>query len=249
MVASGLRWLTLGLDNVLCNLFDLYCVGCGAPVSTPTALCASCQKPRRVEGILCEHCGTPVPHACLRCGICFQWPSALKAVRSDGWLDDGQRRWLHAVKYGRWSQLIPRYPFSLMACQSMDLPPDCQIIPVPLHPKRWIERGFNQSELIAKALADRIGLAICADGLLRSGTNAYQARLGKNRRDQNVKGRFTWNPRVAVPKSALLIDDVFTTGATVTACARAMARAGVEQIYGWTLFRAPLWSDKLRLKK
>ena len=111
------------------------------------------------------------------------------------------------------------------------------LIPVPLHPKREQARGFNQAALLAKALGRGCGLAV-GRGLLRR-IRATEAQSGGRReREVNVKGAF----RVARPdqvenRRLLLIDDVFTTGATVSECARALMAAGAAEVGVYTLAR------------
>jgi ComF family protein len=109
---------------------------------------------------------------------------------------------------------------------ALTLPPDAVLVPVPLHPKRLAERGYNQAALLAQELAHVSGHA-CRPRLL-SRARATERQVGKARRDRltNLADAFRVRQRPAA--RAILVDDVVTTGATVRACAQALARGGVE---------------------
>lgn len=113
-------------------------------------------------------------------------------------------------------------------------------MPVPLHPGRWVERGFNQAEVIAKAISEWVDLPVSL-GLQRDRATPFQARLSRSARRQNVQGRFLWDSRLATLPEVILVDDVFTTGATLVACAAALRRAGTQRVFALTLFRARPW--------
>jgi ComF family protein len=109
-----------------------------------------------------------------------------------------------------------------------------QILPVPLHPRRLAERGFNQAEIIARILASELSLSVVTI-LQRSLFTEQQARLSKVERHKNVEGAF-----VASTSSSgriLLVDDVFTTGATMQECAKVLLESGAKEVIGFTLAR------------
>jgi ComF family protein len=105
------------------------------------------------------------------------------------------------------------------------------LVPVPLHPRRRRERGFNQSELVAAALAARTALSVCAGALVRRKDTAPQAGLTAAERRRNVAGAFAvrQRPRIA-GQVVVLVDDVWTTGATARACARILREAGAREV-------------------
>jgi len=116
------------------------------------------------------------------------------------------------------------------------------ILPVPLHPKRQAERGFNQSALLARGLGRGVGLPLREDVLLRSRHTPQQAGLDAANRRANVAGAFacqSGHPALA-GKALLLVDDVCTTGATLAACAEALRAAGAREVWGLTLARPSL---------
>ena len=118
------------------------------------------------------------------------------------------------------------------------------IIPVPLHPKRQKLRGFNQSELIAKEVSKRFGLPFSKRIVIRKKLTKPQAELKKKERLQNMTNAFSPSPEVLriskkplKGRSVLLIDDVWTTGSTMQACAKVLKSLGAEKIWAFTLAR------------
>ena len=117
-------------------------------------------------------------------------------------------------------------------------PPDL-VVPVPLHPKRLQERGFNQSGLLAKEFSRRLGLPISFDLLVRKKWTQPQTRLNRKERLENVKGAFGLCEADAVRgRRILLLDDVFTTGTTLSECAKTLKRAGGSEVHVLTVTRA-----------
>lgn len=145
-------------------------------------------------------------------------------------------------------------PWDLLpwACES-DSP---LIIPVPLHPSRWRERGFNQSEVLAVGLARALarqaaGAAprVAKDCLRRKRATAPQTGLSVSARRENLRGAFeVVKPDAVRGRRIVLVDDVMTTGATLSTCARALKHAGAAQVMGLTLARAtPQFPDVTRV--
>jgi ComF family protein len=105
------------------------------------------------------------------------------------------------------------------------------VVPVPLHPKRLAERGYNQAALLARAVAREIGAAFAPMALRRVRATAQQARLGRQERQENMDGAFaTRAPRLVAGRHVLLVDDVATTGATLGECKRALLGAGAASV-------------------
>lgn len=200
----------------------------------------------------CDRCGQPEPHFG-PCRLCADWPPALRLARSAVWLEGGARRAIHALKYGG----LPRIADDLADAMARALPRPAAgvLVPVPLGARRMAARGYNQSEALAGALARRWQLPV-ADLLRRTRETASQTALTPNARVANVAGAFEMrngecgvrnggvgrrHSAFRTPHSALiLVDDVFTTGATLAACARALAGAGARDIAAVTFARAAI---------
>jgi ComF family protein len=118
------------------------------------------------------------------------------------------------------------------------------IVPVPLHPERLRERGYNQADLIARPLARRLGLKLRSDVLVRTRPRPAQLVLSRTERWKSVRGAYATREGVRVDKlRVLLVDDVMTTGATLDSCARALRKAGAAEVFGLTVARlVPGWS-------
>ncbi len=182
------------------------CVGCDT-VSRDT-FCAACGAPDPIEPELSED-GVPI-HALGS----YQGPLAAAIRRLKYTPCPALARPLGAALAG----VLPRAV----------LEPGSVIVPVPLHPRRLAERGFNQSALVARALAERMGLRSQPRLLSRVRETAQQAELDRRARATNVSDAFTLSARA--PRSAILIDDVVTTGATVSACVRVLVAQGTRVI-------------------
>jgi ComF family protein len=112
------------------------------------------------------------------------------------------------------------------------------VIPVPLGKKRLAERGYNQVSLIARPLAMAMGLAFATDALARSQETRSQVGLSRAERQQNVRGAFCAQSRRVSGRAVLLVDDVATTGSTLSSCAEALLSAGARDVFAFTVSRA-----------
>jgi ComF family protein len=112
------------------------------------------------------------------------------------------------------------------------------VIPVPLSPKRRRRRGYNQADLVAGALAGMLGLPVRSDALSRERETPSQVGLDPAARRRNVEGAFRALRAEVEGQVVLLVDDLFTTGATLASCAQALRAAGSSEVYGLTVGRA-----------
>ena len=152
---------------------------------------------------------------------------------------------VHCLKYQRLASLAE--PFGEMLAdywRAEQLTADW-LIPVPLHPSRERDRGYNQSDLLARQLARRVNVPISARGLRRTRATAVQMTLNAAQRRENVAGAFECvEPRVRGAQ-VVIVDDVGTTGATLDACAQALLKAGAASVMGLTLARTPYGDQPL----
>jgi ComF family protein len=112
------------------------------------------------------------------------------------------------------------------------------IIPVPLHRKRLLSRGYNQSTELCRSLARRLERPVISDGLNRIKNTVPQTKLGTVERQENIKAAFDASSIRVKGKSILLVDDVYTTGATLRECTRTLKRAGTKEVNVLVLARA-----------
>jgi Predicted amidophosphoribosyltransferases len=128
--------------------------------------------------------------------------------------------------------------FDLAASASPEFAACEGIVPVPLHPRRLLSRGFNQSRELARLLSVRRSLPIWQGALVRVRRTVPQMELAREARAENIKGAFAADSKRLSGKSVLLVDDIMTTGATLEECARAMLCAGARRVDVLALARA-----------
>ncbi len=223
--------------------------GVAVDVALPQ-LCASCREPVGSDG-LCPACWSKVsfiaPPYCERLGIPFPYdpgpgvlsmeaiadPPTYRRARAAVRFDDVARALVHALKYGDRLDLAPMMG-RWMAMAGRPLTTDADaIIPVPLHWRRHWARRFNQSALLAEAIAKACGVPVVFGALKRVKATPQQVGLSQSARALNVQGAFRVSPsgKAAVEgRRLILVDDVITTGATVDACARVLLRAGAAHV-------------------
>lgn len=157
-----------------------------------------------------------------------RWPvTAVVAVAPYG---EGLAAAIQALKYRRRRGLAASLGEALAAAAHAALPQGGLLVPVPLHPSRFRERGFNQSELLGREVARRLGWPLERRRLRRTRPTRSQAKLGRLEREANLRGAFSTEPGWAAPEHVILVDDVYTTGATTSACAAALAVAGARRV-------------------
>ncbi len=192
-------------------------------------------------------CGLPVEGdlAALpnfRCGDCVQHPPAFDLARSYGVYGGALRDLIHLLKYQEMTPLAGRLgPLMVEAA----LRPECAeayaacdaVVALPLDPERRRQRGYNQAELLAREVARGLGLPLWTDACRRTRPTSPQAGLTRPQRHANVRGAFDAQAGRVADKTILLVDDVMTTGATLSACSRALFQAGAKRILALTLAR------------
>ncbi len=216
-------------------LFPVFCVSCQAEGEW---LCAACL-------------GRVAPFANNQCPLCLA-PSAAgstcAACRSQCHLDGlmaffnyqeigspiptliQQFKYNFATDAGLvWKNILAQRPLPLLGNEL--------VLPVPLYARRERERGFNQAARIANFVCETYGLPLDTVSLRRTRATMQQAHLSRHEREQNVKGAFKWIAPKKPLERVVLVDDVYTTGFTMAACAAELKRAGAKQVWGLVLAR------------
>jgi ComF family protein len=218
-------------------LLPAACLLCESPIAAREAdalVCALCRSRwRRVPDPVCDRCGQPA-FGELACRICRDWGPSLRRVRSAVWLDQSARVAVHRLKYDGWSRVAESLTEAMRGLEP--LTGRVCLIPVPLGERRARERGYNQSERIASALARPIEAFVRTDLLHRTRETRTQTALTPEARRANLAGAFAAGDVSGL--AAVLVDDVFTTGATLIAAAEALAQAGAASVDAVTFARA-----------
>lgn len=197
------------------------CAGCGMPGPALCGACATRLVPVGETG--CLRCGHPWPHAVPSCAEC---PPAVSWARQAVAYDDLAARLITALKDGHRRALA--VPLARLMCEVIPVPaPGGVLVPVPCTHARLAERGFNQAALIARAVGREWGMGV--DDVLARDAHARRQR-GSSRTERLGQVQGTFRPTRAVPHHAVLVDDVLTTGATLTAAARALRAAGCARV-------------------
>jgi ComF family protein len=244
--------LTDRLDWLVDWLYPPRCRACGGTIYGRDAeyFCGVCwPKIRLVSHPLCNRCGRPFPDAGgddHQCAACLTRTPYF--VRGRAWgcypreeIDEHPlRQVVQRFKYGRKVSLgKPLGRLMAQGCQEfLETCPMDLIVPVPLHPKRLRWRGFNQSLLLARQVSHMYRVPIDPFLLYRSRETPPQTQLPEDERRKNVRGAFAINTGKSLKeRSVLLVDDVYTSGATVNECSRVLVRGGAREVSVLTLAR------------
>ena len=227
------RWL-LPAECLLCN---------GAIDGDPDdpLICALCRSRwRPIPDPVCERCGQPC-ESDLECRLCIGWPAGFSRVRSAVWLDEPAREAVHHLKYGGWKRAA--VAMGRVMARADAFGGRVVLVPVPLGAARRRERGYNQSAELARALSHVLRAPVREDLLRRTRDTATQTGLTPEARRANVSGAFVgqhiagWRP--------VIVEDVFTTGATLAAAAEALLTGGAPDVGAVTFARALRPLDRL----
>ena len=214
-------------------LFPLHCWGCQRQGKL---LCESCiPHLPRLERPYCSLCAQP--KAQTKCHWCAEAPLCVDGIRAPFLMEGPVRDGVHSLKY-RGVRAAAAELGSLMAQYQADQPvPGDVIVPVPLHRRRLRERGYNQSALLAREMSKLSGIPVDERLLVRTKDTLPQVRAAsREQRRLNVEGSFQC-PETVEGRALILVDDVATTGSTLSACASALKDRGAASVWGLVLAR------------
>ncbi|MGH7593053.1 MAG: ComF family protein [Gemmatimonadales bacterium] len=212
------------------------CSVCCAPQDRRDLLvCDVCRSRwRAIDAPNCATCGEPSPLG-LQCRVCAEWPPDFGPVRSAVRLDPAVRRLVHRFKYQGWRRLAES--FAIRMAPLLGPFGDADLVPVPLAGRRRRERGYNQAEELAVALGAITGLPVRPRRLQRIRDTPSQTRLTPESRRANLADAFA---AARSDRSAILVDDVFTTGATLCSAGSELLESGAARVAAVTFARAEL---------
>lgn len=225
-------------ESYLKALADLFypqrCVGCGARASD--LLCAGCYEALpRIGPPVCRRCGTPTAFDTPVCEDCKGRDLLFDAARAPLRYEGVGEKIVHSLKYRGYLAVAPRLAAPLMIGAARGAGRFDAVVPVPLHRSRMAKRGFNQAAVLAREVAGGLGARFEENLRAIRGTRD-QVELSAAERRVNVRGAFRAQSRMR--GRVLLVDDVQTTGATLSECAGVLREAGAGEVHALCLCRA-----------
>lgn len=241
--------ITQGLQQALDTVLPPRCIVTGDMVDRQGMLTPAAWRALNfIERPFCISCGIPFSYdrgdesngAPLHCADCLDHPPPYSKARAALRYDEASRDLILGFKHADKTHAVLAFIPWMRRAGTEILGQTDLLIPVPLHSWRLLRRRYNQAALIARALSKETGLPHCPDMLVRTRATPSQGHLGAKERRRNVKKAFALNP-VYVERikglNVTIIDDVLTTGATVSECARALKKAGAREVNVLTLAR------------
>jgi len=197
-------------------------------------ICSDCRDKLVFIKDKCPTCGKPMHSSSIsdKCSYCvdntFYFTKAFSPLEFTGHLRDAVYRFKFQSKpymYKSFGELMVR------AIENENIGPIDLIVPVPLHRRRRAERGYNQSELLAKYISSKLNIPLDYKNLIRMKSTKLQTKLSRNERQKNIKNAFSVKDKgVFMNKRILLVDDIFTTGATVNECSKTLLENGAREV-------------------
>lgn len=231
------------MQRALALIYPDQCLLCETRVEERGGLCATCWRETPfLAGLVCDACGTPLPGSetgAVYCDDCLAvrrpWEKGRAALEYSG----AGRRIVLALKHADRLDLVPAVSGWLQRSGQPVLKPDTLLIPVPAHWTRLLRRRYNQAAELSRALAARTGLDHCPDALIRQVRTAPQEGMSVTDRYRHLAEAFAHNPKRDVKgREICLVDDVMTSGATLSYASETLLDAGARRVCVLVLARA-----------
>ncbi|HYU31871.1 MAG TPA: ComF family protein [Thermoanaerobaculia bacterium] len=242
---SGVTALPRWRDRLVHLLLPAPCLACGKPLparGTELGLCTSCRGRLRSPAAVCTVCALPLPGILpeeWRCAACRERPPAFDRLLALWSYEEPLDVVIQALKFRRLDYLGRHLGEAIAARWRDEMAAADLVVPVPLHWRRQLSRGYNQAERMARSLADCIGLPVLS-ALARRHATPPQTSLGREERRANLRSAF--RVRRAAPlrgRRLVLVDDVATTGATLEAAAAVLKKNGAASVLAVVAGRTP----------
>lgn len=226
-------------------LFPWYCVLCDEP--SPNPLCDNCENQRLLKiKYSCPYCGKPrrtnLPG--IHCSHCQNEHFAFHRVVSTYIYNNDARKIHHEFKYNQGiaylKQIIPSFIDTLQKVEWGSVLPMC-VVPVPTSFWQYFRKGYNQAYIISEIVSKELNLPL-VNCLKRRNHQRSQTGLSKTARKKNVQKAFYFDRNISLPSCVLLIDDLMTTGYTLSECARILRKNKVKRVFCATIFTLPKYS-------
>lgn len=226
------------IKNIQRFLYPPHCLLCGQPGRDGRDLCLGCQAELPWLTQACRGCGAPLPGDGPRCGACLRRPPPFEASFIPFAYRPPLDRLILQLKFQRQLAVAPLLGGLMAEALARDAVarPEA-LLPVPMHPARLRERGFNQAMELARVLSRHSQIPLQAHLAIRQRHTAMQTRLDGQARRRNLHNAFAVDAS-PLPSHIALVDDVVTTGSTVSELARTLRQAGVARVDVWACARA-----------
>ena len=233
MATHFIAAFTHRLTQLYSKLMPIPCRLCGTACQSH-AICNPCMDDLPLLGPACPRCAHPITRSQL-CGQCLSSPPEQDISLSLFRYQEPITQLIADLKYHNRLNLCTFFAHQMSEQLANNKLPEL-LIPIPLHPNRLVQRGYNQSLILAKALSKNLSIPISNEHLIRTIDTQSQSSIAYKQRKNNIKHAFKLINN-KLPAHIALIDDVLTTGHTANAAAKLLRQAGVETIEVWTIAR------------
>lgn len=232
------------LQSVIRTIYPPQCLTCDTQTEVDFALCGSCwAKTPFITGLVCDACGVPLmgegDHDIATCDDCLATPRPWGRGRAALEYRDGARKIVLGLKHGDRTDLARPAAFWMVRAAAPLVVADMIVVPVPLHWTRLLRRRYNQAALLGQQVARDLSVEFQPDTLVRPKRSKMMEAYSRDARFEALSGAIEPAKNAALHgRPVLLVDDVMTTGATLSACCDALKSAGAGPVSILTLARA-----------